>query len=404
MKPGLRSRGDEEEGNNKNNLACGYDYVNKLALNNSSKDWSIGLLKVVSWLVIFMAGTVFGLLVSANFSRYVSDSSYQLFFPPNLYTADCDTVSCSNLRGFVNPKKLIHQMTDEELLWRSSMVPKKMEYPFKRVPKVAFMFLTKGPLPFAPLWDRFFKGHEEFFSVYVHAMPNYKLNASVTSAFYGRQIPSQAVEWGSISLADAEKRLLANALLDFSNERFVLLSESCIPIYDFTTVYKYLTQSVDSFADSFDDPSRNGRGRYSRHMWPDIKLYQWRKGSQWFELNRELAVNIISDTKYYTIFQKYCKPSCYPDEHYIPTYLNMFYGSLNSNRSVTWVDWSRGGPHPAMFGASDVTEDFIRTIRNNGTICTYNARPTSLCYLFARKFAPSALEPLLNLTSTVLKF
>lgn len=29
----------------------------------------------------------------------------------------------------------------------------------RRIPvkKVAFMFLTKGPLPFAPLWERFFK-------------------------------------------------------------------------------------------------------------------------------------------------------------------------------------------------------------------------------------------------------
>lgn len=30
-------------------------------------------------------------------------------------------------------------------------------------------------------------------------------------------------------LTDAEKRLLANALLDFSNERFVLLSEKLCP-------------------------------------------------------------------------------------------------------------------------------------------------------------------------------
>lgn len=141
-------------------------------------------------------------------------------------------------------------------------------------------------------------------------------------------------------------------------------------------------------------------------MLPEIKLAQWRKGSQWFELSRALATDIVADTKYYAIFSKYCKPSCYPDEHYIPTYLNMFYGDLVANRSVTWVDWSMGGPHPATFEKANITEGFIQSIRKNetGTVCSYNSANTSLCYLFARKFSPTALEPLLNLTSTLMQF
>ncbi|KAG0496509.1 hypothetical protein HPP92_001027 [Vanilla planifolia] len=295
-------------------------------------------------------------------------------------------------------------MNDDELFWRATMMPKVQEYPFKRVPKVAFMFLTRGPLPFTPLWDRFFKGHEGLYSVYVHALPDYKFNVSKNSSFYKRQIPSEDVQWGSITLLDAEKRLLANALLDFSNERFVLLSESCIPVFNFPTVYEYLINSAQSFVQSYDDDSPRGRGRYNTRMRPAILLSQWRKGSEWFELNRKLAIDIVADYKYHRIFQKHCRPSCYPDEHYLPTYLNMFHGSLNANRSVTWVDWSRGGPHPATYGRESITERFIQSIRNNGSICIYNNEPTSICYLFARKFAPSALKPLLNLTSTVMGF
>lgn len=366
------------------------------------KDWTIGLMKVVSLFVIFTAGAVLGLSVSARFTRYFG-SQTELFFPRTIYTANCEESSLS-LRSFVSPDHLMHRMSDDELFWRASVVPKMEEYPFERTPKVAFLFMTRGPLPFVPLWDRFFKGHEELYSVYVHTLPDYKLNVANSSAFYGRQIPSEEVSWGSISLVDAEKRLLANALLDFNNERFVLLSESCIPIFDFRTVYNYLTKSAHGFVDSYDEDSWRGRGRYNRRMAPAIKLSQWRKGSEWFELNRQLAVNIIADTKYYSLFRKHCRPSCYPDEHYIPTFLNMFHGSLNANRSVTWVDWSRGGPHPARFGRANITADFIQTIRNNGTICTYNSKPTSICYLFARKFAPSALEPLLNISSSVMNF
>jgi hypothetical protein len=44
----------------------------------------------------------------------------------------------------------------------------------------------------APLWERFFRGHENRFSVYVHAPPGVAINVdSVDSPFYGRQIPSQ---------------------------------------------------------------------------------------------------------------------------------------------------------------------------------------------------------------------
>ncbi|KAG9441421.1 hypothetical protein H6P81_017275 [Aristolochia fimbriata] len=371
---------------------------------SGSKDCSHGLIKVVTFLVIFIAGVVLGLSASMHITQRYS-STTELFFPPAHYTAVFKEEDCFSIGNFINPSQLTHHMTDEELFWRASMVPKKTDFPYKRVPKVAFLFLTRGPLPFIPFWERFFHGHEDLYSIYVHTLPGYKLNVNQTSAFYGRQIPSQNVRWGSPELTDAEKRLLANALLDFSNERFILLSESCIPVYNFPTIYKYLIGSTQSFVDSYDDPSRYGRGRYSRNMLPHIKLADWRKGSQWFEVNRILAVNIVADTKYYDLFRKYCRPSCYPDEHYIQTYINMFNGQLNSNRSVTWVDWSRGGPHPATFGAVDVTEDFIRDIRDgNGTTCEYNSKETTICYLFARKFAPTALEPLMNLTSTLLKF
>ncbi|KAJ4965007.1 hypothetical protein NE237_016856 [Protea cynaroides] len=383
---------------------------------NASKDLTIGIVKVVTFLLIFAAGVVLGLTASAHVTRHFTSSHADLFFPAHNFPApvpeqegcltinNCDEEDCLSIKSFVNPSHLTHSMSDDELFWRASMVPKKDAYPYDRVPKVAFMFLTRGPLPLLPLWEKFFHGHERLFSIYVHALPGYELNVSKTSAFYGRQIPSQDVQWGTSTLTDGERRLLANALLDFSNERFILLSESCIPIFDFTTVYNYLIGSSHSFVDSYDDPSRYGRGRYSRHMYPDIKLPQWRKGAQWFEMNRTLAVNIISDSEYYSLFRKYCRPSCYPDEHYLPTYINMFHGRMNANRTVTWVDWSRGGPHPATYGRYDVTKEFILSIRNNGTICSYNSKPTSVCYLFARKFSPSALEPLLNISSTVMKF
>ncbi|KAK9278217.1 hypothetical protein L1049_027778 [Liquidambar formosana] len=298
---------------------------------------------------------------------------------------------------------LMHSIDDDELLWRASMVPRIQEFPFEHVPKVAFMFLTKGPIPLGPLWEKFFKGHEGLYTVYVHPHPSYNVSVPEDSVFHGRRIPSREVEWGKASMIDAERRLLANALLDFSNKRFVLLSETCIPLFNFTTTYTYLMNSNQSFIGSFDDPRKVGRGRYNRQMWPNITIADWRKGSQWFGVTREIAIEIISDAKYYNIFQNYCHIPCYMDEHYIPTLVNILSPGLNSNRSITWVDWSRSGPHPERFGKQAISIEFLNQIRF-GDNCTYNGNTTSMCFLFARKFLPNTLQPLLQLASTVLGF
>ncbi|OVA11729.1 Glycosyl transferase [Macleaya cordata] len=308
----------------------------------------------------------------------------------------------SNLESWIRPpSNLMHTMNDKELLWRATFVPRLKKYPFLRVPKIALLFLTRGPLPLAPIWEKFLKGHEGFYSIYIHSLPSYRPNFPRTSVFYGRQIPSQVTEWGRMSLCDAERRLLANALLDISNERFILLSESCIPVYNFSLIYHYLTRSRHSFIGAFDDPGPYGRGRYNFHMAPEVNISEWRKGSQWFEINRKHAISIVEDTIFYPKFEEFCRPACYVDEHYFPTLLTIQAPNLIANRTITWVDWSRGGPHPATFGKADITEEFLTRIREGHT-CLYNGQPSSVCFLFARKFAPSTLEPLLQFAPKIL--
>ncbi|KAM3328442.1 hypothetical protein P3S68_033134 [Capsicum galapagoense] len=316
----------------------------------------------------------------------------------------CNTSSNRSvaLNDWLSPKGVWHSMNDEELMWRASMVP-QIEYPFNRIPRVAFLFLTRGRLPLAPLWEMFFKGHEGLFSIYLHTSPDFNYEPPPSSVFYQRRIPSQAVQWGRSTMIDAERRLLANALLDISNERFILLSESCIPLFNFTTIYTFLTNSDLSFLGSFDDPRKIGRGRYNKRMYPNIALSDWRKGSQWFEVHRELAIKIVSDVTYYPIFKKYCVPPCYMDEHYLPTLVNKVCPKLTSNRSVTWADWSAGGSHPMTFLKKDVSKVFLKSVRSEVN-CSYNGKLSSICFLFGRKFHPSTLQPLLSIAPMLLGF
>lgn len=204
-------------------------------------------------------------------------------------------------------------------------------------------------------------------------------------------------------MVEAERRLLANALLDISNQWFVLLSESCIPLFNFPTVYSYLMSSTKTFVEVLDIPGPVGHGRYSPNMYPEISLSDWRKGSQWFQIDRDLAVEVVSDTKYFPVFQKFCKDSCYADEHYLPTLMNIRFGERNSNRTLTWVDWSKGGPHPNRFIRPSVHPGFLEMLRS-GSQCEYNRNTTTVCFLFARKFLPNALDRLLKFAPKIMHF
>ncbi|MBA0857200.1 hypothetical protein Goshw_008900, partial [Gossypium schwendimanii] len=95
------------------------------------------------------------------------------------------------IKEFFEPPATRHNMTDEELFWRASLVPKIPKYPIQRTPKIAFMFLTRGKVLLAPLWEKFFRGHEGFYSIYVHSDPSFVQTMPKSSVFYDRWIPSK---------------------------------------------------------------------------------------------------------------------------------------------------------------------------------------------------------------------
>jgi hypothetical protein len=88
------------------------------------------------------------------------------------------------------PSDVYHNMTEEELLRRASLSRPR---PASVTPKVAFLFLTRGPMPLAPLWERYFKGHAGLYSIYLHAHPNYRPDFPPDSVFYRRNIPSKVL-------------------------------------------------------------------------------------------------------------------------------------------------------------------------------------------------------------------
>ncbi|CAN0923389.1 Glycosyltransferase BC10 [Linum grandiflorum] len=290
--------------------------------------------------------------------------------------------------------------------------------------KIAFLFLTNTDLHFAPLWERFFRppSANHLYNVYVHADPT----SNVTNpggVFFGRFIDHAKKTYrASPTLISATRRLLATAILDDpSNAFFAVVSQYCIPLHSFQYVYHNLVKSTsfDLSAGSSDpDPAAygirlqyrsfievvskeprlwkryNARGRFT--MMPEVPFDQFRVGSQFFVLTRRHAVMVVKDRRLWKKFRLPCyrEDECYPEEHYFPTLLSMNDLKGVTQYTLTKVNWTGTvNGHPYTYRPSEISPALIQGLRESNY---------SSSYLFARKFTPDCLVPLLKIADRVI--
>ncbi len=170
-------------------------------------------------------------------------------------------------------------------------------------PKVALLFLTRAGLLHTELWERWLSSAanltdaahaqqqlcsrepaepcergkqpsypfgQKLFSVYIHTGVHPEPGSVAAAAqpsnrfaeFYVRS--SILTEWGQPTLIMAERLLLQKGLQDRTNQRFVLLSESCIPLYSPQLIYQQLMGELRSRINA----CRNWRGTDDHvHRW-----------------------------------------------------------------------------------------------------------------------------------------
>uniref|UniRef100_A0A1D1ZV90 Uncharacterized protein n=1 Tax=Auxenochlorella protothecoides TaxID=3075 RepID=A0A1D1ZV90_AUXPR len=276
------------------------------------------------------------------------------------------------------------------------------------IPKVALLFLTRGDLYLSPAWRLWFQSAagvvprtaarcsgvaseavragcpgpgptaaldlpdermidaQHLFTAYVHAPPS--VNASeIQPLFRDRLIAARTeTSWGSINLVYAARLLLWEAFRDPANTRFVLLSESDIPLYDARTFHHQLMQETLSKTSACPATAQD-KYRWNKAMRSDqLGIRHWRKASQWFMLTREHAKVVLEDVHVFKQFEAYCYSgwdpdinkwrNCYSDEHYLAT-LFAVHGLQQTENCDVWgvaaVDWGHGGAHPRSYARDD---------------------------------------------------
>ncbi|KAI3723604.1 hypothetical protein L2E82_35334 [Cichorium intybus] len=281
-------------------------------------------------------------------------------------------------------------------------------------PKIAFLFLTNSDLHFAPLWERFFNGNKSnrhLYTLYVHADPTVKTKIKSPGGVFSedRFITAKETHRGTATLVSAARRLLATALLDDpSNAFFTLISQHCIPLHSFNFFYDTLFEvkshqvaelrhlKYKSFIEIISkDPNildrYNARGKGV--MVPEVPFDKFRMGSQFFTLTRRHALLVVSDRRLWKKFKLNClRPqSCYPEEHYFPTLLSMEDPKGCTSYTLTRVNWTDSvNGHPHTYYPPEVSPELIHKLRQSNF-----TNP----YMFARKFSPDCLQPLMNMAT-----
>jgi hypothetical protein len=294
-----------------------------------------------------------------------------------------------------------------------------------RIPKVALLFLTSGDLFHEPSWRLWLKSAEgmipsqvvsenicgrsslgsedelasagkvctlkppeqyqdteyrnqHLFSMYVHVPPSFE-GFDPQSLWHGKVVRYRVeTQWGAHTLVEATRHLLWEAFRDPLNTRFLLLSESDIPLYDPLTMYQQLQAEENSRLDTcvHDDVSP---WRWHPSMETKrLKFHHWRKSPQWMTLTREHAKMALEDHEVYRMFERHCWSAwddehsrwhreCFSDEHYFATLLATFEKDsegICGSRGVSFTLWESKSAHPRSFNQDEITMDLIRKARD----------------------------------------
>jgi galactoside 2-L-fucosyltransferase 1/2 len=262
--------------------------------------------------------------------------------------------------------------------------------------QVAFCFLLMDKIQHAHIWEDFFdQDHKDTSNIYSHIK---SISPQTSSWIKKAHVRTVGTNWCGEGLILAFVQMLKKALKNPNNKYFVLLSDTCIPLYNYSETYKKILSTPKS---------RMYFELENENVFEDRNdIYN---GHQWVILNRKIALDYIklSDSKnqksqsFIKKFRKLYKDNkvsigrkkpiqahnstwvggC-PDEIYPINWLVSKYKKNISkyvkNQMTTYTSWDyeKDPDHPQIFNIKTVKK-YIHKICGHG-------------HIFARKFTDDA--------------
>lgn len=192
------------------------------------------------------------------------------------------------------------------------------------IKKIAFMFLLQGAFPTTKIWEMYFSSApQNQLSIYVHLTPGDKNNGVPVffRPFVLHETDRRATSYCT-DLVSATISLLTVALKDISNEKFILMSPTHIPVKSFPVMYDMLFRDDNSWVCfspvSLWTSTRPGRERPKHH--------------QWFVLSREHAMAEASVSHP----QIKAKSGCHDETWLYPPHINLTEETVRVQHGRYW--------------------------------------------------------------------
>lgn len=271
---------------------------------------------------------------------------------------------------------------------------KESEYfEIKKTKKIAFCFLIYEEIYHEDIWYNYLKDVDKNkYNIYIHYKEDkplkhfdkYKLKTTIPTC------------WGCLSLVQAQNLILNEALTDDDNQHFIWLSDSCIPLKKFDTVYNFLDSEKSYFNIAPDEqvfPRANNALKY-------IKKENIKKASMASIINRKHAQLFVNNTKNINLWFKDINV---PDEI---VYITLLHHYNLENELVLTPNIAAGAIIFAQWSDMKNYKTFKNSKKIKVTPYTYEyICPEELNYLikskslFARKFIKGCkgLENLLHI-------
>lgn len=244
--------------------------------------------------------------------------------------------------------------------------------------KVAYLALTYSDFAKPSLMRRFFnEQNKDCYNLYIH-------NKNDLNDIYFRKFIIKAslkieTQWGQYSLTQATCILLKEALKDPNNKKFVIISDSHIPLYGIKTVSdRILSLKTPMFglmgASLF-------RGLWLANPPPEFKEENTKNVSQWFVCGREDAKLFVEKEKLYRDYFIKDKHN-FVEEIWFDMVATTF-GHTCTYKDNCYVSWSQTPPIMGRYGAKLSSPQTFRYISNK-----FIDRLRSRGFLFVRKINP----------------
>ncbi|CDW81855.1 core-2 i-branching beta--n-acetylglucosaminyltransferase family protein [Stylonychia lemnae] len=226
------------------------------------------------------------------------------------------------------------------------------------------------------VWDIFFENADQNkYSIYYHAKKvDIEKSLNIKSKNQHIKIPEILTQWGDISLWLVMNSLIGYSFSDFKNHRFVFVSQSCIPLYNFDEIYEMVFKE-DNSRILFSD--KNEIFPKYNHLEQLFERSQIVKHHQWIILTRK-HVSVLLRQRHrweYLLLSlnKKITQKWIPDEALFGTLLNHFGQQEEiSNKCVTYADWT----NKSYLASYDlVDKNLIKKARDQGCLFLRKTKP-----------------------------